>query len=219
MQRNQNKQTQAQKLSTRKSKQNKKSQMSVVLRKHPPSLNNYEIGHSQTLRFITNAAISSAFTFQNLLDTLLIATSATAVYDLFHVVKLRGIKVWSIVAQGTTETVEVVFSGSTAGSQGNERIITDTSLGIEPAFVSARPDVRTLSGSWQLSSTAIAFSLVCGANSIVDVDLSYRNIPGSAVLAQNVGVAANIGAQYYRGLDGLAIAASKFNVPTGIATI
>jgi len=177
---------------------------------HPPQLDRYEIRHSQTLRFVTNASVQSNITFQNLLDTILLATSATAVYDMFDLVKINFVKVWGISSIGSVTTVQVAFEGQTIGQTGDNDIHTDTSVGVEPAYVCARPARKSLASDFQPSTAALAFILIAPSASVVDVSLSFRSLPNQATLAQHVAVGATVGSYDYRGLDGLATSTTQF---------
>jgi hypothetical protein len=177
---------------------------------HPPSIGSYGITHTTRLRFTTNAAFSGNITFQNLLDTIVFAQSALNLYDLFHAVKVRRVQVWTIPAQGTASSVQVAFTGISTQWAGDAAVHTDTSMGIEPAYVSARPAPKSVAADFQQSATNTAFNLVCPIGSVIDVSLTFRNTPGYAVLATNASVGATVGAMSFRGLDGLAAATSKF---------
>jgi len=177
---------------------------------HPPSIGTYAIQHGVRLRFLTNAAVAQTISYQNLLDTILMSVTALSQVDVFHAVKIRKIEVWSMPAIGAASTVEVQLSGSTAGSQGSYRIVTDTSMGVQPAHVKVSPGRMTLASMYQPSSAATAFSIIAPTGSVVDVELSFKNDPGLSVAAQNASVGATIGSIGYRGLDGLAVATTKF---------
>jgi len=178
---------------------------------HPPALGNFEIVHGTRLRFVTSAAqLEQPVTYQNLLDLILFTSSATAPYDVFTSVKVRAVELWAAPLLGSAVTTTVRFVGETAGSIGNLKTVTDTSMGIEPAHVKARPGANTLASMFQISSGAVAFDLTCPTGTVVDVELSYKNLPGQAVAAQNVSVGATVGILAYRGLDGLNNATSKF---------
>jgi len=191
-----------------RNRQNKQRRDQMI--SHPPSINGYEVRHNTRLRFTSNAAITgSVITFQNLLDTILVATTAIAVYDLFATVKVRAVEVWSVPALGTASTVSVLFDGATAGSIGDQKLHTDTSMGIEPAHVRAVPQKMSLAANYQISAAAAAFFLTCPSGSVVDVELSFIGAYDVPKLAQNASVGASIGATLLRGLDGLAIAATQ----------
>jgi hypothetical protein len=181
---------------------------------HPPALNGYEVIHNKTLRFICKTSFTGNITFQNLLDTILMTTTTLTAFDLFFMVKLRRVKVWANPTQGTAATCSVIFDGVTAGSQGDRKVHTDTSMGIEPAFVNCSPLPKTLAANYQLSSNAVAFVLACPLGSVVDVDLSFKSDTLSvAVAAQNAVVSGTVGTLAFRALDGLADAASSFIIP------
>jgi len=177
---------------------------------HPPQLNGVELRHSTAIRFVTNAAILANITYQNLLDTILVAATATTGFDVFQSVKIRRVRVWAVPILGQATSVSVEFAGTTAGLTGDQVIHTDTSMGIQPAHVDARPNVRSLASNYQVSSANLAFALTCPSGSVVDVELSFRAQYNVAVAAQNALVAATAGAFYLRGLDGLGVATSKF---------
>jgi hypothetical protein len=186
---------------------------------HPPQLNGIEVRHSVTLRFIASAAISQVITFQNLLDTMLLATSATAVFDLFQMVKIRRVRCWALPVIGNATTVEVQFNGASAGRVGDQAIHSDTSMGIQPACVSARPNRRSLAADFQTNAASTAMTLVCPSGTVIDMDLSFRGAFTTAVAAQNVAVGATAGAVYLRGLDGNAASTTSLPPANLIYTI
>lgn len=188
---------------------------------HPPQINGLEVRHGVTLRFRATAATTTNVTFQNLLDTMLVATSATAGTNLFQTVKIRRVRVWGMPAVGASGSVAVEFSGTTAGLVGDQAIHTDTSMGVQPAHVDARPSRRSLAADYQVSSANVAFTIAVLAGSVVDVELSFRSqfAPNSNAAAQNALAAATAGIQYLRGLDGLATATSNYVPELGGAQI
>jgi len=184
---------------------------------HPPQVGGLELRHATTLRFVSNAAVNHAITFQNLLDTMIVAATATTAFDVFQTVRVRRVRMWSMPAIGGASSVSVEFSGVTAGVVGDQAIHTDTSMGVQPAHVDARPNARALCADYQLSSTAVAFTLRApAAGTVIDVELSFRGQFAAAVATQNPAAGATAGAFYLRGLDGLATATSVF-VPEYVA--
>lgn len=184
---------------------------------HPPEIPGYEIRHSVVTRFTTNAAFAGTITFRNLLDTWLVATTATTGADLFFAVKIRKVEIWALPILGVATNVGVAFSGVTAGAVGDLKYHTDTSMGVQPAHVSARPSAKALASTFQLSSAAIAMDLQLPSGAVIDMHLSFIGTFANPVNAQNALVGAGAGATYVRGLDGLAIATTKFTpvVPEG----
>jgi len=187
---------------------------------HPPQLPSYGITRDVRMRFQATAGAESGVTFQNLLDTVLVATSATTGVDLFEQVRVNSVELWSIAALGTPSTAILVFDGTTAGAAGDMKTHTDTSMGVEPAHVKARPDPLTQAGQFQASSANAAFLLDVAAGTVIDVSLTFRQpVLGVANSSQNVLVGATPGAVYYRGLDGKTTALTNFPVVGAISVI
>lgn len=180
---------------------------------HPPQLPSYGITRDVRMRFQAIAAATTEITFQNLLDTVVIATGATTGADLFEAVRVNSVEVWAVAALGTPVTASVAFSGTVVGAQGDQKLHTDTSMGIEPAHVRARPDRLTQGGQFQSSSSDNAFVLVVPAGAVIDVSLTLRQpVLGEVVATQNALVAATAGTVYYRGLDGKTTSLTNYPV-------
>jgi hypothetical protein len=180
---------------------------------HPPPIANYDLVHNQVLRFTaTAAAAGTAITFADLLDTIAIATTTTAGFQLFDTVRVRLVEVWAAAALGTASTVSVEFTNT----EGDSRFHTDTSLGVSPAYLRAKPSKDSTSGFWHVSGAGSAFVLTVPAGSIIDVHLSFRGSGGYSVALQVVQVAATAGTVFWRGLDGIAIATTNFPPPAGV---
>lgn len=207
---------------------NKKRRVSVTqknrgrggLRTHPPQIGNYQIIHERTLRFTAVAAAASTnITFADILDCIGIATTAIAGYELFDLVRIKRLDVWGIASLGTPSTISVVYSGTTAGSVGDVSLHTDTSLGFEPAFVSARPGGRSLASMFQPYTAGTAFTITCPAGAVVDLHVTFRDVPGEGTALQAALVGATVGSIFYRGLDGAAIAGTNFKPPAGVVQL
>jgi hypothetical protein len=172
------------------------------------------------MRFAAIAAAVTNFSFQNLLDTILVATGAASAADLFEAVRVNSVEVWAIAALGTPATVILLYDGSTVGAAGDQKTHTDTSMGVEPAHVKARPDILTQAGQFQASGAAVAFTLDVPAGAIIDVSMTFRQpVLGVATSSQNVLVGATTGAVYYRGLDGKTTALTNYPVQGAVAVI
>jgi hypothetical protein len=185
---------------------------------HPPQIANYLMEHRTKLRFLATSAFNAGLSYQNLLDTIDIATSATALSNLFHQVKIRKIEVWSIAALGTPTSVSIQYNnGGQTGMYGDAKFHTDTSMGIEPAYVSAKPLANSFPDLYQVSNADIAFTLECSAGSVIDISLTFRQRNAASVGTANVGVALTTGQLYFRGLDGLAASASDLLPPSNVA--
>jgi hypothetical protein len=171
------------------------------------------------MRFQSNASFFASVTFQNLLDTILLAASATAGFDLFDAVRVNSVETWAISVVGTSVTLITIFGGEVVGAQGDQKTHTDTSMGVQPAHVKARPDPLTQAGQFQSSTANAAFALDIPANTVIDVSMTLRQpVLGQAVAAQNVLVGATAGVLYYRGLDGKAAATTVLPV-VGVAAV
>lgn len=196
---------------TRKSGANRPNNSKNVLSiAHPPQLGNTVITHVTTLRYRSIAAAVVPISFQNLLDTYLIAQTAIAGNDVFQTVKVKSVKLWAVPVIGGTTTVSCEFGGTTTGIVGDQKVHSDMSMGIEPAHVVARPSPQALASDYQISSGAIAFTLNVPAGAVIDVEVQFRGQFAAAVAAQNALVGATPGAFYLRGLDGIATAGSNF---------
>jgi hypothetical protein len=201
-------------------KQNGMARRSSATIPHPPPINNYEVTHNKTLRFTTNANVSQAITFYDLLDTILVSATAVLPYDLFFAVKVRKVKVWSMPAIGSSNSITVIFDGIQAGFVGDRKVHQDSSMGVEPAYLSVSPAKDSLASKFQIAANTTAFFIEAPAGSIIDVDLTFRSdVLGNAVSSQAASVGAAVGAIGYRGLDGLAIATTKFTPPTSFNNI
>jgi len=185
---------------------------------HPPAIQEYAVRHGTRLRFVTNTTVGQAITYQNLLDTLLMAATTTTGFDMFEAVKVRSVEAWCDQTAGNAATIQVIFDGVSVGSVGDQRMHTDTSMGIQPAHVKCRPSSKSLASLFQLSSNNTAFYIGCPSGTVVDVELTFvQSTTLTAVATQNVLVGAVPGAPYWRGLDGLATATTKFT-PVVIST-
>jgi len=187
---------------------------------HPPQLPSYGITRDVRLRFACTAAAEYNVTFQNLLDTILVATGSTTAADLFSAVRVNSVELWAIAALGTPATLTLVFDGTTVGAEGDQKTHTDTSMGIEPAHVKARPDPLTQAGQFQGSAANNAFVLNVVAGTIIDVSMTLRQpVLGFATSSQNALVGATAGVVYYRGLDGKTTALTNFPVVGAVSVI
>jgi hypothetical protein len=182
---------------------------------HPPPISEYNVKHATVLRFTASSAQSLNVTFQNLLDLVLLQTTAVAAFDLFYAVKIRRVDIWAIPVLGGATSVELIYNGVVAGFVGDQKIHQDTSMGVQPAHVSAKPGRSSLAADFQVSSATNAFRLIVPAGAVIDVHLSYLSRFGPATAAQNASAGATVGSLTLRGLDGLAAAATQ--LPNAVA--
>lgn len=185
-----------------------------------------QLAQGITMRFRTTSAFTGVvgINFYNLLDTWIIAGTATNGYQLWDFVKVRRVTVRAgtqVGGAGSTQTpsatVSVEFPGLVIGASGSGRVKTTTSLTpVVPAVATLTPGHQTSAGLWQPSSNDTAFVIravdnVGGAliGAIVDVEMSFKNSP--LVTPQAVASAisgATPGQIYFGSLDGARIAAS-----------
>jgi hypothetical protein len=206
-------------MNQRKSKAKKPKKVNL----QPPQLHDLELTHSTTLRFEVTGVATGTVTWAKLLDTILVATTATAGSQLFKRARIRYIEMWSVQPVGTTNTISLSFNGTTAGSIGDQITHSDTALGTtRPAHVRAKPRALSQAAQFQPSSAAVAFSVTTTDYTIMDVAVTFKGgnfqDVASVTGVANALVGATAGAVYWRGLDGAAIATTGF-VPQGVPTI
>jgi len=179
------------------------------------------------LRFETTTISSSptiSVTFQNLLDSWMVATSATTASQLFDFVKIKKIVIRAMAnaAYGggipfAAVTVGVEFTGLTSGVLGSGKNRQNSGLATTPVFLSVKPDRMAQAAQWQPSSAGTAFVIRCAdfagnmvAGSLIDVHVALKNsadISPAAIGTARAGM--TTGNLYFGSLDGLALAATK----------
>jgi len=205
---------------TRKKNNRQTTQAWLVL---PPPINP-QVNIVHRFRFVARAnAVSTNFSFNWLLDCMLVSISATALYKLFDEVKLIKVEVWTAGGNAATtglnsNTVTILFPSVTAGEAGDAYMVSGTSIGLDPCHVKARPDPQSACALWQPPSANIAFSLEglqgstlgrIAEGTIIDVTLALRT-NGNTPVASAAGVGLTPGQIYFRGLDGQPIATTLF---------
>lgn len=182
---------------------------------HPPSISSYQARRHMKLRFTMGNAFTGNVSFQNLLDTMLVRLTTTTLADEYYAVRVNFVEIWATsTLGGLAATILVSFNSVATGFVGDQKIHTDSSMGIEPAHVKARPSKRSLAAEYQSSSGTAAFHLEVPQSAVVDVDVDFIGTLGQAVAAQNTSAAGGTpGDHVTRGLDGLAWATTKFVTP------
>jgi len=172
------------------------------------------------MRFTCTSQGTQSVTAANMLDWLVVSSTATAAWDLFDVVRLHEIEMWCAFVGSTPVSVGFEFNGQSAAVAGDGRNYSDTSMGVQPAHVRGRPNKRSGSAQWQASSNFPMFTAFnCVVGTIIDVTCEYRNIEAPPTAAANATVAAVPGQWYYRGMDALAAAGTKFPATGVVGTI
>jgi hypothetical protein len=184
---------------------------------HPPMMSLYQMTWDKVLRFLTTQnVINVTISYADLLNTILFASTATAPYCVFDYVKIKRVSIWSGSSSSNfPTTVSVQFSGGSI--TGNAGLFSDTSVSIYPACVHAKPS-KAIAQFFQTSSASAAFTINCPAGSVIDVQLSMRDIQTLATAAQNASVGATVGGIFYRGLDGEAAASTVMPPVGGVPT-
>jgi hypothetical protein len=216
------------KMSTRRQKKNKKKikrndggriQRLIPC---PPPINDYALTCRKRLRFtlVTNLS-GSIVTWSNLIDTIGFSIAANSGYNLFRAVRINFIEIWDAAStQGNINSVSITWSENDSNLGGGLSTVSDTSMSIEPCHVKAKPPKGTLSSEWHVGfgpNITPAFTLTASGSAVIDVDLSFRSSTSGAANGEaNALVGAVVGTVFWRGLDGLAAAASKYSVPAGI---
>jgi hypothetical protein len=163
------------------------------------------------MRYVTTGTVALALTFKSLLDSILACATTTTGFQVFDLVKIVKIEMWAYNPSGVT-SLTIEYVGRSVGHVGDDNAHTATSMGIEPAYLCARPSRKALVSEFQADSTDTAFNIYCPIATVVDVHLVFKSaMEGAAPIAvANALVAGQPGMIYYRGIDGAAIASSKF---------
>ena len=166
-----------------------------------------------SLEWVSNTVFTGTITWRMLLDTVLMATTATAGYDVFYSMRLHYVEIWTpdAAAGVLANWPSLAFDSP---SQGDQRVfqIPCTSNG---GYAKCKPAKTSINGlTWQTSSSVGAFTLTdVGVGTIVRIRCTVRARMGSgaATAAANALSSATAGTMYLRGLDGLAKASSSWN--------
>lgn len=188
----------------------------MVMYDKPPPIPAYNMKEFFRFRFTSVAsALRTQISFHDLTDLLLMPVTAVLGYKIFTVVKIKFVEVWDDDVAGGNASVAVSFSNTDANQVDDPQTFEDISLGIYPAHVLAKPKKDSLSSKWHGDSGNNAFAISCSAGAIIDVGLSLRQLPGTALAASNALVGATVGLICFRGLDGVAVATTNFLPPVG----
>jgi hypothetical protein len=195
-----------------RSNQQGKSMPILVAFTHPPMIQP-QLRHFQRMRFIVKANVNvNTITYQNLLDSFLVATAAAVGYQIFDQVKVKFVEIWATPIQGSGASSPAITSCAVAypGPDGDGKVISDTAMGSEPAHVMAVPSKLSQTAFWQSTGATAAFQITCPMGGVVDVGLSFRNTDLAPTAVGSPLVGATVGQFYYRGLDGAATAATNY---------
>jgi hypothetical protein len=193
----------------RKKRSNRPNRVELI--SHPPPLGNKVLQWNTTMRFLcTGSAFDGNITFQNLLNTILLAQTAVQGNQIFQAVRVRYVEAWHCPVASTVSLIIIEYAGNTAGLVGDQKVHEDSSMGIQPAHVRAKPAARSLAGYFQDQSASVAFRLACPVGTVVDVGLEFVGQYNGIATVANALVGATVGAIYLRGLDGQPLASTQF---------
>jgi len=186
---------------------------------HPKPEPSYELTYRKKIRWIVSSALAQAsYTYNNLIDMVGIAATATSGYNLFRMVRCHSVEIYDIGAtQGAVSSCSVLWNESDGNQGGGGRLVSDMSFGVVPGHVKAYPPMDSPTRNFHVGfgpNTTNCFQLTCSAGSVIDIDVEYRGSTNGQVNGENLAlVGAVVGATFWRGLDGLAVATSKFTNP------
>ncbi len=127
-----------------------------------------------TFRFTVTTAGGYTVTTDNLLNLWCVASAATTTSRLIQGLKLKRVRIWgqppSLGAAAVTASIEWSGGGASAGF-GPSWQVSDTSQGITPAYVDARPPKGSLASFWinDVQTGNIAFTLTLPLGAVVDL--------------------------------------------------
>jgi hypothetical protein len=133
---------------------------------------------SKIVRYSFESTASFTLTRATLLDLLGMAISSTSIDRVAEAVKIKQLKVWGPpgVATGTTSYASNVVSLQWLSNLAKSETISESSMSIEPAFISSKPPRNSLAGFWSLSGEnedEEILTLIAPGSSIVDLHLSF----------------------------------------------
>jgi hypothetical protein len=170
----------------------------------PPFLPTVKTEHK--FRFTSGSMTGSnvMITRKQILNLLLMATSATTTVRLFQAVRLKRVRMWSNpTALGQPpDACQLEWLGENSPST----VISDSSMGVRPAHVNSLPPPSASNRWWSISGqleSDVLFALTFPANTIVDVTVSARLVEQESPTAGDIPAGASLGQLYGDYLDGI----------------
>jgi len=175
---------------------------------------------AMTLRFTsTTATTAIGITAQMLLNSVLRATSSTALVQEFHYVKIRRVRLIlqpRVGAGGYTIDSAIGQVKWQGAGQENGLVKACTAVGVAPGVIDCKPPVRIpFLSQWNINTAGQLFIVNATSFIMLEVDVSFRTELAVNAAAMNTGTALATGAVYARGLDGLAISSTVL-LPTSL---
>jgi len=183
-----------------------------------PRLMSPQLTHETRCRFLCTMNITGVnISFAQLLNTYLFASSAVQGYQVFKSVRIKFIEVWSPPTTPTSNAPAIIQFFGSGTSEGDALMHQCQSQGMSLGHMKVRPK-NSFQTLYRDNSAGQAFQISCDVNTVIDLGLSFRDIPNTAAVATAALVAATTGAMYFRGFDGLAVSGTNFlpQLPTGM---
>jgi len=151
----------------------------------------------------TNAG---AFTITrgNLLNMVLVATSAVTTARIFQAVRLRRVEMWTNPVAAGADPVNIFLEW--LGAYAPSTVISDLCMGLIPAHIRASPPKASSDMWWSMSGSNESeqlFSMTVEANTVIDVTLEVRLVEQESPTAGDVPAGATLGRLYGDYLDGV----------------
>lgn len=193
-------------MSERKTKARKGRGRAMAQAQSHPAQFNSTVRFSRFARYSSGGATNSPFSLTRgvLLNHLVMNSSGLlANRRLLSGIRLKNIKMWSIPAVGGAPTT---LSCEWTSTYGPSKVVSDTSMGVQPAFVNTGPPPQSLASFWSLTGVneADVIAILTYTTSTV-FDIQYEAIVQNGetpvlVTASNNGV---LGQVYMTPLDGV----------------
>lgn len=174
---------------------------------HPPQFES-TVRISRRARFLASAAMNVSITRAMLLNHLIMNTAATANYRLLSGFKLKSITIWTIAAVGSPSSCSVEWTSS----YGPSKIISDSGMGVEPAFVQTSPPTQSLASFWSLTGSNesdVLALVVAPINSVLDItyEMIFQN--GETPVLVTTSNGGTLGQVYMTPFDGVVTGVAK----------
>lgn len=176
----------------------------------PPSyIPTMSFQHKFRFNSASNAGLFT-ITRGNLLNMVLVATSATTTARIFEAVRLRRVEMWTNPVSAGTDPVAINLEW--LGAYAPSNVISDVCMGLIPAHIRSSPPKASSDMWWSMSGSNESeslFSLTVESNTWIDITVEVRLVEQESPTAGDVSSGATLGRIYGDYLDG--IASGKLN--------
>jgi len=136
-----------------------------------------DITVTKTIRYVVTSSGHNQIKFSDILNLIVVPSSATAAYCLLKAAKIFKISVWAVDTTASSPLGvgnEVIITW--LASLGKEKTDRGSQMGIEPAFVSSAPPKDSLSSFWcnttTVGLTSVIVDIFTPSNGSI-VDITY----------------------------------------------